>query len=63
VTEEDRSKLRAHLASLSVPALRNYRAMLVKFGKAAGTQLVTNTTEETLRLVDYMIEEQADLHF
>lgn len=63
IHEAEWSQLRADLAALSVPALRSYRAVVMKMGRQEGTNLITEYAEELLRLVDYMIEEQADLHF
>lgn len=57
------SQVRAQLAALSTPTLKQYRAMLVRISASASTPEVDEYFEEVLRIVDYMLEEQADLTF
>jgi hypothetical protein len=63
VTPEYLSKVRAELSCLSKESLKKYKMVLVKLGKAAATAEAAEITEETLRIVDYMLDEAADLEF
>jgi hypothetical protein len=63
VTPEYLSKVRAELSCLSHASLKRYKVVLTKLGKAAGTPEAEEHMKETLRLVDYLLTETADLEF